>query len=43
MEGRPAGPGRELLTGRAVEWRDSKTTLSLESEDVAVIETSTEK
>ena len=34
----PAAPGRELLSGRAIPWRDRSTTLALEGEDVAVIE-----
>ncbi len=34
----PAAPGRELLSGRAIAWRDRTATLSLEGEDVAVIE-----
>jgi hypothetical protein len=33
-----AAPGRELLRGQTVAWRDGRTTLSLEGEDVAVIE-----
>ena len=33
-----AAPGRELLRGQTVAWRDGRTTLSLEAEDVAVIE-----
>jgi hypothetical protein len=37
-EGEPRGPGRELLSGRAVQWRDGKATLELSGEDVAVIE-----
>jgi hypothetical protein len=37
-EGRTPEPGRELLSGRAVEWRDGQTSLSLDGEDVAVIE-----
>jgi hypothetical protein len=38
LEGRAAEHGRELLGGRDLEWRDGKTTLSLDAEDVAVIE-----
>jgi hypothetical protein len=34
----PAAPGRELLSGRAMAWRDRTARLSLEGEDVAVIE-----
>jgi hypothetical protein len=30
--------GRELLSGQAVAWREGRTTLSLEAEDVAVIQ-----
>ena len=39
LEGRDPTASRELLSGRAIEWRDGQTTLSLEGEDVAVIET----
>ncbi len=39
---RPAAPGklgsRELLSGRSVSWQDHKTTLTLDGEDVAVLE-----
>src|SRR5208283_5816523 len=34
----PTAPGRELLSGRAIQWHKRTTTLSLEGEDVAVIE-----
>jgi len=29
---------RELLTGRPIEWRDGKATLTLDAEDVAVFD-----
>ena len=39
LEGRTPEHSRELLSGRAIEWRDGRMTLSLDGEDVAVIET----
>ena len=38
LEGGTAGLGRELLSGRRVEWHDGKTNLALDGEGVAVIE-----
>ena len=38
LEGLAPRPGRDLLTGRNVNWRNSRTTLTLEGEDVAVVE-----
>ena len=38
LENRTPTAGRELLSGRAIEWRDSQTTLALDGEDVAVVE-----
>ena len=34
----PAAPGRERISGRAIPWHDRTASLSLEGEDVAVIE-----
>ena len=38
LDGRTAAPGRELLSGRTVDWHDGETKLSLDGEDVAVVE-----
>lgn len=38
MDGTRPTSGRELVTGKPVEWRDGKTTLSLAGDDAAVIE-----
>ncbi|MGA2031836.1 MAG: hypothetical protein ABSG68_06250 [Thermoguttaceae bacterium] len=38
LESGKSEPGRELLSGRIVPWREGRTRLSLEAEDVAVIE-----
>jgi len=37
-EGKATASGRDLVTGRAVAWRDGKTTLTLGGEDVAVLD-----
>ena len=39
IENNPPRKSRELLNHQTVNWRDGKTTLTLEGEDVAVIET----
>ncbi len=38
LEGAAPGSSRELLSGRAIAWKDGKTTITLGGEDVAVIE-----
>jgi hypothetical protein len=38
LDGQPPAASRELLSGRPIEWHGGKTTLSLDAEDVAVIE-----
>jgi len=38
LEGEAPASSRELVSGKAVDWRDGKTTLTLEGEDVAVVE-----
>jgi hypothetical protein len=38
----PPASSRELLTGRTVSWRDGQATLTLDAEDVAVIDLSGE-
>jgi len=38
LEGKAPQSNRELLTARAIQWRDGTTTLRLDGEDVAVIE-----
>jgi hypothetical protein len=38
LEGGNPQSSRELLGGRAVQWHDGKTTLTLDAEDVAVLE-----
>lgn len=38
LESGPTAPGRELVSGRVVEWTDNSTKLALGAEDVAVIE-----
>jgi hypothetical protein len=38
LEGPAPAAGRELVGGGQIDWRDGKTTLRLEGEDVAVIE-----
>jgi hypothetical protein len=37
LDGKTPASGRELVSGRPVEWRDGKTTLLLDAEDVAVM------
>lgn len=38
LQRKPPASSRELLRGESVEWREGKTTIALDSEDVAVIE-----
>jgi len=38
LQGLKPGKSRDLVTGKPVEWREGKTTIALDSEDVAVIE-----
>ena len=38
LEGRPPEHGRELLSGRAIQWSEGKTTFSLGAEEVAVLD-----
>jgi len=38
LDSEAPGPGCELFSGKLMEWRDRKATLTLEAEDVAVIE-----
>jgi hypothetical protein len=38
LDAKPAGPGRNMLTGDSVEWHNKTASFSLDPEDVAVIE-----
>ena len=38
FEGKPPATSRDLVSGKTIEWKDGKATLTLEGEDVALLE-----